>query len=494
MFNYKHITIIGCLIFCWGVLSPSPVIGKEYKQIPLAIQISSTVSDGKYGLEEIIYTVKEAGFKAVILTERDLMRWEYGIWPLRNVLKRKVENNSLFRFGIKRYLDKIEELKERNPDLMILNGIESAPYYYWKGAPLSEDFSIINWHKHFLTFGLKKYADYANLPVVGNLGALALPRKIKNIFYLWPLFLIGLGVWFLLHRKFDYRDAKGMQLAPYSSVHRITGIVLIIIGVLFVLENPRFVDYKFDQYSGDLKEIPYQNYINYVNSRGGMVFWAHPEAGNTQQENGITIETKPQPEDMLATSAYKGFAIFYEGYNKVGIPGGLWDKILLQYCRKERQLPAWAIGALAFDTEPNLKKNLEDLRNMVLVGEENQEEVLRALSKGKNYVIRGGQSNNFILEKFMVKSNQEQAEWSGELKISQPPSVAIKGNFLDGQARNVLIKLIRDGEVIQVFDTLTPFAIDYADNTTFPPGESYYRLEITGKGLHVITNPIFVVR
>lgn len=69
----------------------------EYAQVPCAIQISSQASDGKYALSDIVRIARENGMKAVVITERDLMRWEYGLWPLRNVIKKRVEDKSLFK-------------------------------------------------------------------------------------------------------------------------------------------------------------------------------------------------------------------------------------------------------------------------------------------------------------------------------------------------------------------------------------------------------------
>ena len=77
----------------------SIAFAEELFQAPAVIQIASTVSDGKYSLEEIVQTARINGIKIVILGERDFMRWEYGLWPLRGLIKKTVKSNSLSAYG-----------------------------------------------------------------------------------------------------------------------------------------------------------------------------------------------------------------------------------------------------------------------------------------------------------------------------------------------------------------------------------------------------------
>lgn len=140
----------------------------ELFQAPAVIQIASTVSDGKYGLDEIVRTARESGIKIIILGERDFMRWEYGLWPLRGLIKKTVESNSLFAYGIERYFKEIERLRKQNSDMLIIPGVESAPFYYWEGSPFRKNLKIKNWHKHMLIVGLKDNEDYENIPSLSN--------------------------------------------------------------------------------------------------------------------------------------------------------------------------------------------------------------------------------------------------------------------------------------------------------------------------------------
>lgn len=394
------------LFFFTGMVS-----AEEFFQAPAVIQIASTVSDGKYSLEEIVQTARVNGIKIVILGERDFMRWEYGLWPLRSLIKKTVKSNSLSAYGIERYFKEIERLQKQNPDMLIIPGVESAPFYYWEGSPFRKNLKVKNWHKHMLIVGLKKIEDYENIPSLSN------PR--------WT----GGG-------------------------------------------------FRYDQYRGDLGPKPYQNLIDYVNQRDGLIYWAHPEAENVSSRGDIGIETKEYSADLAKTYGYAGFTVFYDGYEKTGKPGGLWDELLKGYCRGERKSPVWAIGGLGFDQGGELSAAMKDLKVILYLSEWSQEAVLAALREGRNYVILGG--SNLKLEGFTVEIKDDK------------PLVKIKGYVASDNEVSPRIKLIRQGAVIKTFEAGNIFDIVYEDPSYVKGEKTYYRLEITFPGGMLITNPVFV--
>ena len=96
--------------------------GEELIQAPAAIHISSIISDGKHSIQEIAEIARENNIKIVILTDRDSMKWQYGVRPLRKVIKKTVEANSVFKYGIKQYLREVEQAQSHNPDLVLIPG------------------------------------------------------------------------------------------------------------------------------------------------------------------------------------------------------------------------------------------------------------------------------------------------------------------------------------------------------------------------------------
>jgi hypothetical protein len=470
-------------------------LSEELIQAPAAIHISSTISDGKYSIPEIIKIAKQNNIKIVVITDRDSMRWEYGLWPLRNIIKKTVEMGCIFKYGIKCYLKEIESIQKANPDLILIPGMESAPFYYWQGSPLDNSLKLKNWHKHILVIGLEKAQDYQNLPVVGNKPGLALPFRFQNIFYLlWPILILVAGFLFFRKRQFSYKDWHGRQLGPYSRNWRVLGIFLIIVSLLFLWNNYPFCDFKFDQYRVNAGVAPYQNFINYVHQHGGLTFWAHPEAEYIQARGRVKIETQEHTVDLLEAYDYTGFAVFYEGYKKVGFPGGIWDEILKQYCQGQRKAPIWAIAGLSFDTTGDLKEYIRDLRTVCLIPKLDKAEVLKALGDGKVYVIRGSLSSQFVLDKFIIKDTLSGIEkgMGEEIALKQKPQLEIGGHFLKAGQQPCKIKLIKNGIIVKTFDTASAFNVTYEDQNIEKDKKIYYRIEIESKGMLLVSNPIFV--
>ena len=478
------------MIFPLGIIQAQELI-----QAPAAIQITSVVSDGKYTLSEITAIARRNGFNVVIFTDRDLMRWQYGFWPLRNIFKKTVEDNSISKYGVSRYLREMSDLENKNRDMVLIPGVEAAPFYYWEGRPFTGNFKIKNWHKHILVFGLDKKKDIERLPSISNVDSLAEPFGYCDFFRFWPFLFLFAGAAFFRKRKFGYSDLKGNPLGEYSPGWRILGGCCFFLGALFLFNGAPFRGVKYDQYHGDQGTIPYQNLIDYVNLKGGLTFWSHPEAKNFQEINGVKIETLGYEDDLLSTDGYTGFATFYEGYDKVGLPGGIWDGALMQYCRRLRKKPVWAIGGLSFDQGKDLGQNMNDLRTVCLVPELNKVEILRALKDGMMYVVRGSQSSAFILDKFTVEdASRGIKKTMGQLlETGQDPDIVIKGHLLNGQTGTFKIRLIRDGKVIKVFETVSPFDIVYRDEDSAKiGGVSYYRIEAQTEGVLAVTNPVFL--
>ncbi|MCK5305944.1 MAG: hypothetical protein KAJ66_02315 [Candidatus Omnitrophica bacterium] len=481
------LVILGC--FC-GASS-----GRELIQAPAAIQLSSTVSDGKHTIPEIIKIAKQNGVKIVILTDCDFMRWQYGLWPLRKIIKKTVENNSVSNYGIKRYLKEIEEAQKRNPDLAIIPGVESAPFYYWSGSLFENNLKMHNWYKHMLVIGLEKAGDYRNLPSVSNNYGLLLPFAFKDVWRLWPILILIAGVLCFKRRKFNYKDLRGHTLGPCSRGWQAVGIVVIMFSLLFLFNNFPFCRYKYDQYHGERGIGPYQNFIDYVNEKEGLTFWAHPEAEYIGRRGDVDIETNEYADHLLQARDYTGFTVFYEGYEKIGCPGGIWDEVLKEYCQNKRKAPVWAIGGLCFDQIGSLDENIKNLRTIFLMPRLTKTAALKALREGRMYVVGG--RRELRLDKFIIKDSFSETEGTmgNEIDLKGKAVIELSGHFLEGEAGGadrVKIKLIRNGIVIKTFETASPFDIEYEDDYFKEDEKIYYRLEINYSEGILVSNPVFL--
>ncbi|HEX9780863.1 MAG TPA: hypothetical protein VGB20_06595 [bacterium] len=135
-------------------------------RIRLAAHLHTTVSGGTQSPDAVAALAKSAGLDAVLITDSALRRWEYGLWPLRGLLKRVVEEPSVLRLGAAKYLAKIDAADRAHPDLLILPGMEAAPSYYWRRSPLERDGALVlGWHRHLLVFGIDDARSLRRLPL-----------------------------------------------------------------------------------------------------------------------------------------------------------------------------------------------------------------------------------------------------------------------------------------------------------------------------------------
>ncbi|MFH1824887.1 MAG: PHP domain-containing protein [Candidatus Firestonebacteria bacterium] len=292
------------LVFILLFLLRSVCFGFEQtdKRITAIFHVHSNISyNCEESIEEITNKAKLKNIDAIFFTDHDFIKLEYK--PLFGSMKITISKPSVFKFGVTRYYDLIEETNKKYPEMFLFPGVESSPYYYWKNE--SNTITIKDWHKHLIVFGLKQ-EDLKNIPVIPNGKVFPL-----NLLLLWPIIFIIVGAFFI--RRIVFRRL---------------GIILVVIGIWILYINYPFTQKKYDQYSKINTIKPYQDVIDYIHNKNGFIFWAHPEAENNNEIiNNISLgfkflhlkikmETKPYYDDLLNTYGYTGFAYFWEGEKK----------------------------------------------------------------------------------------------------------------------------------------------------------------------------------
>ena len=283
-----------------------------------------------------------------------------------------------------------------------------------------------------------------------------------------------------------------------------------VISTLVLIDGFPFLPRKFCQYDGDQGIEPYQLLIDYVDQKGGLVFWAHPdqiEEEHTRGKFGVGVTTKKAPysHHVRATKNHSGFAIFYEGMRGTGYRGGLWDQTLRDYCNGRRERPIWAIGELDFENSPDLNL-IRDCITTVLATERSRDAVLEALRKGRMYVTRDRAADQIRLDEFYITSPLEEGRRavSGE-EVSAAEEVTVHLRLVWRMPkteavglRRYEVWLVRDGRIIKEFrcDDDSPFEVevDYVDDPREAEGtKTYYRLVAAASGhVKLVSNPIFV--
>ena len=481
----------------WIVLfaSSTLLMAGEYLRVPAGIHFDSDVSGGKYSVEALAKICREEDVAVAIITDHDNMRVEYGIFPLRKVTgflirkwTGKGERNSISNFGAENYLRLFEEVDARYPDLILIPGAEAIPFYYWEGSPWRGNLRLMRFHEHLLVIGLKSAEDYQHLPSIAN----GYPRGVSPkalINLIWGATAL-LGIRIFRRRKVR-RIYFGNQvfMAP-SRRNQGIGALIFLASLLLLINNYPFLLPKYDQYHGDQGGAPYQVLIDYVNQRGGMVFWAHPEVEQKMEVNGIEVYTPPYHEHLIETHGYTGFAIFWEGMKHIGKPGGIWDRVLNEYCLGKRKGPVWAIGELDFEGEGNLE-NVKETATILSLRERSGKGVLEALRAGRMYATRNFASQWLTLEEFSVGDPYRVAYMGETLRTHDPPHLRIK--FAATQPKKFLVQVIRDGEIIGTFPVHGSGVVEFDDRTVPRSGKVYYRiLALGGDWAFLASNPIFV--
>ncbi|GJQ59450.1 MAG: hypothetical protein SCALA701_22510 [Candidatus Scalindua sp.] len=480
------------------VWSGSPFLdicyGGEYALVPGSVHLHSTISNGEKTAEEIVALARESGIEAVIFTDHDTMRWTYGLSPLRRVIQKVINQNSILKYGAENYIDTIEALDTKYPETVVIHGTEAIPFYYWQGSVFKKTLTLLSGNKHILAVGLKTASDYQNLPSVGN----GFPASFngESFVSLWPLSLFALGWWFVsLQRKRSTRQEVSVNTV---SLNRILGIICFFIGAVFMVNNFPFRTPLYDQYHGDQGTGPYQHLIDYVNERDGLTFWAHPEVKRTAEIQGVRVDSSPYENDLLNTHNYTGIAVFSEGMRHIGPPGGIWDKILLQYCLGKRERPVWVLGEVDYKVGDF---PIDETQTVFFVQEKSREAILHAMKSGKMYAAMGA-ANALTLTNFVVEEVQSgnSAFMGEEIQLTTKPRIRISvtvnhdHTLSEYRERGFTIDLIRNGTVIKTFEATDSVDIVYDDDYIHLNEKVYYRLAIDTSYLFrgIVSNPIFV--
>jgi len=420
---------------------------------------------------------KERGFSVVIINDHDRVAMEYGLPPLRNVVKKSEQRSAVNLWGASSWLHAIREVEKKYPEMIVIPGTETAPFYHWTGSPVTGDLTAWNHERRVLTVGLESPEDYASLPVLHNGFTtrwmnLALPGILA--------FLAALVV-------------AGFMIR-WKGFYRIAGIAVVALSLAFIANSDPFRSSPFDPYSGDQGIAPWQLLIDDVRGKGGLTFWNHVETQSGVRDMGpIKVNTAPHPEVLDESRGYTGFAVLYGDAITITEPGGLWDRVLSDYCRGYREHPAWGIATAHYHEEGEAGERLGNFQTGFFVEKLSRKDVLEALRTGKTYAYRGAYPKYARLDEFSVTSTDgDKRAISGEqIVLKGNPVIRIRISGDAGSPVAVRVRLIRSGELVKVFEGPLPLEIKYEDEY-FRPGErTFYRMDMQEHGT-LVSNPIFV--
>ena len=467
------------LLLLIAVCASSKAVGAEYKQLRGVIHVHSDFSSGKYSISKLAAMAKKKQLEVLILTDHDLVAMEYGIYPFRNLVKKREERKSIIRTGPEKYLAAINRVNADQDDVLLIPGVQSSPFYYWTGNPLNNNLTAHNYRKELLLIGLEEPEDYKNLPLLHNGFSTRYFRQLA------PRSLV-FGACMLI----------GLALIFYKGWLRYTGGLIFLVGLAMSLNHHPFQSSRFDPYHGEQGIAPYQEAIDYVVGRGGLVFWAHPESvfsKDGQKIGPITLKTPPYPQDLILSDNYTGFSILYGEKTIATDPGQHWDKLLKSYCLGVRNKPAWGIAGSDFHDETAWLK-LDTLQTVFLARDKSKSAVMEALAAGRSYAVLKTGQVPLALERFSVTDtvSGKSAILGESLRTGRKRMVEGRVVAAGNEPISIELTVVRDGKPWQKFKGRTPLEFHFADNDAVKV-KTYYRLAVdAGREGRLLTNPIFV--
>jgi hypothetical protein len=447
-----------------------------------AIHVHTTCGKGAHTLEELAVLAEKEGVDVLVPSDQLLSRATYGLFPLRNVVKRSAVEPALFDYGVAAYLDLVEAVQRKHPKLVLVPGAEVRPFYYWKGSLLRGNLELHRFDHHMLLVGKSDPAFYENVPMAGN------PRNrrwtTRSYMLLWPapVALVALA---LLRR--GHRRGRGRR--------RAAGVLLLAVCAVALWNNQPFSTARWGPFDGPQGTAPFQEVIDYARAGGALVFWNHPEAWRSPYRKGpVTLVASRHADDLVHTRGYTGFEALYGDHITATRPGGEWDQALAAYCRGEREQPPWGTTGLDLYRH-NPKKGwgtLDAGATVILAKERSRAAVLEALREGAFYAVHGQRTIRYSLETMRVGGKETlpgaQCAWKPGDRLEVVLRVAGK------QAYRGRLVVVRNGQAWQSMDISVPGSYGW---TLEEPGEGtrdFYRLVLTGPRGTLLTNPVFVQR
>ena len=473
--------LFGVLLFILFFYASGRATAQEFSQLSGVIHIHTAFSSGHYSIEELVAKAKEKGLEVLVLTDHDLVAMEYGIFPFRNLIKKREERKSVLKLGPEKYLTEIARVNRRQQDVLVIPGVQSSPFYYWTGSFFKGNLTAHDYQKELLLIGMQAPADYRRLPLLHQGFS---TRYVKELL---PRCLFFGAAFFL-----------AIYLFFQKGILRVTGGLIGIFSLFFLSNHHPFQSSRFDPYHGDQGIAPYQELIDYVNKRKGLVFWAHPESNfaTTGVRLGpVKLITQKHPDDLISSHNYTGFSAIYGDNITATDPGRHWDQVLSEYCSDERARPIWGIAGADFHGKSKEEK-LDTFQTIFLVRSKTIEEVFEALARGRVYAIEKGVGARLSLDQFQVQDQKggNSAIMGEELKVHGFPVISIKLSASDSGSYPVKVSLIRRGKPIRSFEGKTPLEFKFMDQDDWG-GKTFYRLDALGRGAgRLVSNPIFVVK
>lgn len=492
--------VMTCVLWAWAMSLTTITTGfaampdREPLSLRVAIHVHSTMSTGMLNLESLARRAEQQQLDVLILSENFTLRYDYGVHPLEGFLKHQVTFPSVMEYGIQRFLDEIQAVQQRHPNLMIIPGVEVAPHYYWTGSLLQGNLTMHNAQRNLLVIGLEKAEDYERLPARGNSGSFV--WNWQSLTNGLPLLLLVPVAWLWTHE--ESRSFESIGTRP--RVRQGCAIILLAICLGFTVNAWPIKMPVYDSHDANIGYRPYQDLIDKAVEGGALVFWSMTEARDFSQHSfgplgTVTIKTEPHPEALVLTRNYTGFGGLYQDVRRVVTPGGVWDQLLRSKMTTAQAACPTMIGEVAFHGTSDAGKDLDQVYTVIQAVDRTRASVMDGIRTGRAYAVARGDQNALLqLDAFQVSNKEESATIGETLQGSAIGNILVhvRLSTVDGQSHPTKLRVIRSGQVIRQIEGHTPMQLDLIDHEAQSGEWLNYRVEATGTSGELLTNPIYI--
>jgi hypothetical protein len=478
--TFKRIPLF-LVLFLVPLLLASPgraASPEEYVAVPGLMDLRTTFSDGSHSPEDLVALARLRGFRVLFFNDHHRIKLSYGVPPFRSLFKYSKEYPSIMTHSPQAYLDEISRLSRMFPDIILVPGSIISPFYYWSGSWINGDLTVHGYDRKILAFNLTSSEDYEKVPEVES--GFSLKHTGKRL----PGLLLFIIPW-----------AVGLLLAvKWKGKPRLTGLLILILASLAILDYNSFKGSAFTPYKGDQGISPFQETLNYIHGRGGFAFWNYPEQRSGVRKHGpVNVSTLPYPEVILESRNYTGFSAIYGDHITATDPGKHWDQVLREYCEGKREKPVWGISTADFHEDGRLGLKLGAFPTTFLVKEFSKAGVFDAIRKGRMYCSRGDGRSWPQLDYFsVVAPNGDHARMGETLTTDGFPLIRFGVSFRGDEKVAMTIHVIRGGSLLRSVSGETPLEFELLDEGAPMGRMTHYRLVDSRK--HLTSNPIFVKR
>jgi hypothetical protein len=483
------------ILLAIACLTSTTSAGTTLQQIPTVLHVHSTWSTGTLSLDDLVARCRKLGIGAVFLSENHLQSFEYGLFPLRGLLRYRIQFPSLAKNGTASFLRAVAEINAKQKDVLIIPGAEIVPHYYWTGSLFQNTLTMYNAQKNILALGLSRPADYDEMPATGNYRAGR--WGVETIWLLSPAVLIIPGIILLRTKRRQVVSTRSFVARRERRLIR-PGLVCLGLAIVLLINNYPFRRAPQSMYDDKAGLRPHQEVIDFISSRGGVAVWSMPEAIDYQTYNlwkfRATIRTDKYPSDLLNTDRFAAFGGLYEDTRPFVDAGQGWDRLLRDSIDGFRTA-AWAVAESGYHYEGHAGKRLGEIQTVLLADRKDPATLLSALRSGRAYSLQRNEKEGLVLERFqVVVPGNDPVEAGSEvvLRSVARPELHLAVASSTGQPVAIEVKVIRSGTVVHAIQGKTPFLFQWTDTSLPPKSRHFYRLIIRGSGHEILSNPIFV--